>query len=205
MKHPSRSSATKVTAAAVLLVSAFSTGGAHAGAPAPVSFEGVAVCDFETQEQIITWTLTNLTLGGVEIQTDGAIDGSALSVGSVLDTTATFTPSIVLSGAAASATSTASLDAAGLVSISLSAIQGNIDSQVDYTGSVTLAGCGEATTTTTIADTTTSIDVEAPTTVAAEPIALPSTGSHDGTAVLAALLMAMGSAMLLVRRRRVRS
>jgi len=204
MKHPSRSSSTKVTAAAVLLVSAFSAGGAHAGAPAPVSFEGVAVCDFETQEQIITWTLTNLTLGGVEIQTDGAIDGSALSVGSVLDTTATFTPSIVLSGAAASATSTASLDAAGLVSISLSAIQGNIDSQVDYTGSVTLAGCGEATTT-TIADTTTSIDVEAPTTAAAEPIALPSTGSHDGTAVLAALLMAMGSAMLLVRRRRVRS
>ena len=203
MKHPSRFSAAKVTAAAMLLVSAFTMGGAHAGAPAPVSFEGVAVCDFETQQQTITWTLTNLTLGGVEIQTDGVIDGSALSVGSVLDTTATFAPAIVLSAASATATSAASLDAVGLVSISLSAIQGNIDSQVDYTGSVTLAGCVEPTT--SIADTTSSIAVEAPTTTAVAPIALPTTGSHGGTAVLAAILMGMGGSMLLVRRRRVRS
>jgi len=197
----------KGAAVAVLVSSVVSMGAVDAGAPASVTLEGVAVCDFDTTEQIITWTLTNLTLGGVEIQADGVLDDIALSAGELLETTAFFSPSVVLSGATASATSTASFEAVGPVLISLSAIQGNIDSTVTYTGSVTLVGCAEATTTTEAAATTTTIAVEAPTTTAAvEPIALPSTGSGDSTAALAALFLGMGGVLLLlVRRRTIRS
>ncbi len=209
MKVRFGASLAKGAAVAVLVSSTISMGAADAGAPPSVTLDGVAVCDFETTEQIITWTLTNRTTGGVEIQASGVIDGSALSAGESLETSAAFSPSIVLAGASADATSAASFDAVGLVSISVSAIQGDIDSFVTYTGSVTLVGCVEATTTTTTEAPapTTTIAVEAPTTTAAvEPIALPSTGSGSGTAALAALFLGMGGALLLlVRRRSVRS
>ena len=213
------SKAWKLAGAAALVAGAVAGGAGTASAGQAVALTGVAVCDTETGDQVITWTLTNNTNNTIDITASGSQDGSALTAGSASAAKVIFNPATVASLGTASGVGTATGDAVGVVAITLDAFQTSIDTSVTYNGSVTLVGgCGAAPTT-TVAPTTTAPATTAPattapvTTIAPTTTAdlgsgsgnLPGTGYHGGTLALAFVLLGAGGVLLLVRRRRVAS
>lgn len=193
-------------------------GSSPAGAGQEPQVTGVVSCDNTTGEQIITWTFEPFIQGDAVVNST-SLDSSALTAGSVTSGAVALSPTTVTAGGTATAQSVATIDAVGNVSLSVNWFNSPIETTLDSVGAVTLLGqCEAAPTTTTttlpvdttaVVETTAAVDTTVVATTAAPTTGLlgsggtriPRTGGDTTLAWLGAAFVAMGSVLLLVRRR----
>jgi LPXTG-motif cell wall-anchored protein len=196
-----------LAAAALVAVAALGTAtSAHAGGPPQVL--GQVACDPASGEQLITWTYENGA--GETLDFDSGVATPSLTAGSLVSTVVGMEPATGLTfpGSAVGET-VATADAVGSVSVSLVFARTVNQGTITVTGTVLLFGDCVVDTTAPVVETT-APDTAAPDTAATTTGLVGSGGGrlphsgNDGTlAIVAALLIAAGAGLLLLRRRAV--
>ena len=192
----------KVAGVAALVASAAVVGGAgSASAGQATGVSGVATCDAETGQAIITWTFINGFNSSVDINSN-LVDDTGLVTGNVIDTTAFSPTNLEVIQDTSVAVTHASPDATGDVTMTVT--YAPFDSSAStVSDTVTLVGCVAPTT--TVAPTTAAPTTVAPVTtaLAAGGGSLPASGNDSTLPILAGLMVATGGGLLLLRRRTV--
>ena len=176
--------------------------------------DGVLDCDPNTGEQIVTWTFQNFTQADADINSV-SLDTSGLTAGSVTPTV-TMAPDPTPTLDSSTGASTASIDAAGTLTLTVQWYNATADQFITSIASVTLLAQGTVDTTTTVVDTTV-VDTTVVATTVVDSTAttailgsggqgnIPTTGSDPTIAWLGLAFVTAGVALLAVRRRSLRN